>query len=558
MKKITILLIAVVACMWTGCRKPVDVSFDTQALTVAAEGGTYTAHLKSNGEWTLGSIAQWLAVTPNSGNGDATLTLVAQANTTGEARTMELIATTKDNTASMTLTQEAQAEVPGEDDMYDIHLDPSLIECDQDGNGYWVMVQTQTAWTISEAPEWTVFSEMEGEGNDSLKLSIDPLIEGDMRECDVVFSNENASAQLHIIQTRVVEPEHFITITPEEFQAECTGGTTTIVLSCDEAWSVVSDFDWVSFDQTEGNGDDEVLVTVAENPTYELRRAEIKFISASNLSAILLINQDAAPNPHFLEVDPLHLDYESEGGDMDVAISCDTEWHIEYEADWLTVSAESGTGEGVVTFTAATNAINEPRQTSVRVISEALQRTMQVYQAPGEEHYWAAVTPDSLFVGIYGGINTFSINSNCTWTLTVPAWITILETEGEGDATIEMMVSNNPSIPRVGNILVRHGLEVLAIVAVVQDGTLNILSTDVEEINFPEEGGIQFFHIYANQDWMIVSNEFWLGFTPTEGSGDTEIMVKAGGLEGSEPREAVVVIKGSTGSSTTLIVHQSR
>ena len=175
MKKITILLIAVVACMWTGCRKPVDVSFDTQALTVAAEGGTYTAHLKSNGEWTLGSIAQWLAVTPNSGNGDATLTLVAQANTTGEARTMELIATTKDNTASMTLTQEAQAEVPGEDDMYDIHLDPSLIECDQDGNGYWVMVQTQTAWTISEAPEWTVFSEMEGEGNDSCSATRMPV-----------------------------------------------------------------------------------------------------------------------------------------------------------------------------------------------------------------------------------------------------------------------------------------------------------------------------------------------------------------------------------------------
>ncbi len=75
MKKLHLFLfVAALSCFVMGCRKPVEVSFGVESLNVTAEGGTYTAELKSNGDWTIGSTAEWLTVSPTSGNGNATLT----------------------------------------------------------------------------------------------------------------------------------------------------------------------------------------------------------------------------------------------------------------------------------------------------------------------------------------------------------------------------------------------------------------------------------------------------------------------------------------------------
>lgn len=497
MKKLPVLLfVASIICALAGCRKPVEVSISMQSTTIAAEGGTYTADLKSNGEWAVSSTAEWLTVSPASGNGNTTLTLLAQANPTDQVRSVEIQASTKDNTALLTLTQEAgsHGEDPGDNPGDNPGNDPGDNPGDDPGDN-------------------------PGGGD---------------------------------------EPVHYLTIQPEEFFVVYEGGSMTITLGCDETWSVINDFDWVSFDKTTGEGDDEVIVTVAENATYEPRRGEVKFISASDLSVILTIAQDPAPNPHFLDVTPLLLEFGNEGGDLNVTINCDADWQIVFDEDWLTVSTENGTGMGEVTFTAEPNAIDVERSTNVRVISGALSFTINVMQAAGEVNYYANVTPDSLFVGQYGGVRTIDIVSNCTWTILVPSWITMLETSGEGDATLDMMVGNNMSSPRTGTITILHGLEVLATVTVVQEGVVSILETDVDEINVTAEGGIFYFNITANQDWQIINPEIWLDFIPFAGSGDMEVMVKVGPLDEGDSREVTAVIKGDLGVSTTITIRQSR
>ena len=87
MKKLKcFLFVAAVALSLVGCQKAVEVSFDGATQEIDAQGGSIEVALKSNGEWTLVSTAEWLTVNPVSGNGDATLTLTAVANTFGESR----------------------------------------------------------------------------------------------------------------------------------------------------------------------------------------------------------------------------------------------------------------------------------------------------------------------------------------------------------------------------------------------------------------------------------------------------------------------------------------
>lgn len=554
MKKLHFFLfVATMACFVIACHKPVEVSFAPQSLTAEAAGGTYSVELKSNGNWTLELASEWLTVSPVSGNGDATLTVSVTPNTTYQTRSVEINATTKDNVAVLKVNQEAET-IP----VSSIILDPSAIECDQEGGIFEVVVKTQMTWSVSELPEWVACSVMEGVGMDTLQVSIRPLREGDHREAVVVLGNEESNAQLQINQTRVEEPEHHLSVSPTELEIVCSGESKRVTVVCDEFWSANYDYDWISLNQKEGEGDAEIELTVSANPLYEPRQCEIGFASVSGKTATLVVNQEATPDPHYLEVTPHNLVFVKEGGDLEVVVGCDTDWHVEFEAEWLSVSTEYGTGEGTLIFTAEPNIFDEARNTNVRVISGSLISTITVNQVPGDAHYSAVVTPDSLFVVRVGGVKSIAITSNCSWTITVPAWIAMPVTSGEGDATIEMMVSNNLYEPRTGIISIMHGTEVLATVVVVQDGIVGVLQTDVSEINMPAEGGIVYFHVIANQEWIIDNDTYWLSFDPEQGNGNQEVMLKAGPLEDSDMREARIVIKGSLHDMVTITVRQSR
>ena len=286
MKKLHFFLfVTAIACLLVGCRKPVEVSFSVQSLSVAAEGGDYTVKLKSNGDWSIGSTADWLAVSPTSGNGDAILKFAARPNPTEQSRSVELRATTKDNSASLTISQEGTptGEDPGGED-----------------------------------------------------------------------------------------PEHFLTVTPNELQFVCTGENKVITIECDEAWSITEVTDWIGFDKTEGDGNDEVVVTVGENPLHEMRSAEIEIRSASGNSAVVNVSQEASPLQHFLNVTPTGLSFGKEGESKDVTIECDAEWQVIFDADWLTASAEEGSGNGTVTFTALPNVFMETREAIVTINSRPL------------------------------------------------------------------------------------------------------------------------------------------------------------------------------------------
>lgn len=553
MKKLHLFLfVAALSCFVMGCRKPVNVSFGVESLNVAAVGGTYTTELKSNGDWTINSTAEWLTVSPTSGNGDATLTFVVQPNLTGEVRNQEITAATKDNTASLTISQEASGDpVP---EPY-ITLAPNSMLGDWEGGSFQVIVQANIAWTVTNLPEWMACSAMEG--RDTLRMTMRPFLEMGNREAYITFGDNNTSAQFHVRQTGM-SGEHVLTVTPDVFQVPYPGDVITMTVACDEAWVAIPEEDWISLDMTEGEGSSEVVMTVAENPLYVSRQAAIKFISDSHNTVVVEIYQEAAPDPHFLEVTPIALSFGHEGGSQEIAIACDVEWAIDLSDDWLSLSTTEGTGNGSVTITAAPNVFNESRQAALSVVSGNLTCRVMVMQEPGEEVLMADVSPDTLYAPQPGGVRMFEITSNTNWVLSAPSWITMLETSGSGDATIEMMVGVNSAYSsRIGYITVmRNGVE-LARVVVVQEGITPILTVDVEEIVFTREGGTEYFNLTSNMSWTIENSEEWLVCSPMQGSGNAEMVVKAVPMNGEESREAVLVIRGSHGQIVYIIVRQN-
>lgn len=557
MRKLHFLLfVGALSCFVMGCRKPVEVSFDDNSKTIAAEGGTCTVELKSNGDWTIGSTAEWLRVSPTSGNGDATITIEVQPNLTEQVRIQEITATTKDNMASVTISQEAGGDPAPEP--Y-INLSPNSMLGDWEGGSFQVVIRANIAWTVTALPEWVNCSVMEGEGDDTLWMTMQPYLELGNREAYITFGDENTSAQFHVRQTGSSSVQHFLTVTPNELQVACSGESFTLTVTSDEAWVAIAEMNWTVLDITEGEGNATIMLTVEENPLYVERQGSIKFLSESN-AAVVDINQEASPNPHYLEVSPLEIVFGSEGGGRNVIIECDEEWEVDGLEEWLTASMIQGTGNGTVTLTAALNVYNETRMAVVTIVSRNITRSVNVMQEPGEETYWAAVSPDSLFVGRAGGVRSFSITSNATWTISVPSWVTLppQSDSGTGDATIEMMVGSNSAYSnRVGYILVMRNSEELARVVVVQEGVTPVLSADVEEIVFTREGGAQYFNLTSNISWMINNSVDWLVCDPMEGAGNAEVLVKASPMVETESRETVLVVRGLMGQTTNVVVRQT-
>ena len=543
------LIVAVVALIVMGCQKTVEVSFENTTQEIDAQGGSIELALKSNGDWTIEPTVEWLTINPMSGKGDATLTLTAEANTMGESRTAEVKATTKDNTATLILTQGAPEEY--------VNVTPKEISCGSEGGEFVVELSTNVDWTVS-APEWIVCTPNEGSGDASITLRVNP-VDGDFsgdREAEVLFGDLNISDKIHVVQT--VDPVLGIEITPNNLNYVCTGETKTVSVTTEDSWTASANEDWVTLSQTEGQGDAEISVTVDENPIYIDRAATVRFSTASGVHAILTIIQEATPDPHFLEVSPLVFEFGNEGGERTLTIGCDTDWGIDLDCPWLSISQLTGTGNATVVLTADQNELNEPRSYVFHIKSGDLNYELTVRQAAGDVPLVAAFDSDTLFVAYTGGMQHVQLTSNTTWLLQVSEWISLITvSSGDGDASFDILVDNNLAPDdRVGFVKAVHAGQVLATLVVVQEGRPDILETDYTEVDVRPEGGDYVIQVTANQKWTVATNEEWMRCNPQSGFGNGSFTITVDALPSPRPRTGYIKVSGSTGAQVTITVNQ--
>lgn len=550
MKKLTFLIVAALVFAFMGCRKPVEVSFDKATLEIAAQGGSAEVSLKSNGEWAIAMTEGWVMVSSMSGNGDATLILTVAPNTTGESRSTEITASTKDNTAVLKLTQ----DVP----QHYVEVSPASIICGAVGGEYTVEVSSDIEWEVV-TPQWVNSSMMNGSNDATLTLTISP-IEGDMSESrigEVVIGKHDLASATVIIEQKV-SPVLGIEVVPGNLDYACTGETKTIAVTTEDNWTATVGEEWITLNQNEGQGNAEISVTVGENPLYEDRQSNIIFATAGGAQVELIIRQEASPDPHFLEVSPLVFQFGKEGGEREIHVSCDDEWTFDLNCDWLSVSQQSGTGNAVVVLTAAPNTINELKMQDFIIKSGVLSEQLTASQAPGDNPIIASFEPDTLFVAFSGGVQTVHLASNATWQLQASSWITLVTSSGEGDATFDIIVDNN-SEPneRIGFVRAIRNGQVLSTMVVVQEGKVDILETDITELYVRPEGGSYEIHVSANQAWSVNVDVAWIHCDPLSGFGNKTLTVTVDPLPSLRPRTGHVKISGEAGNSVNILVEQN-
>ena len=250
---------------------------------------------------------------------------------------------------------------------------------------------------------------------------------------------------------------------------------------------------------------------------------------------------------------------DKDGGSADITISCDVDWTVELEENWVSLSATTGTGDGIITVTAEPNTISEMRRANVTVVSGSLSRRVIVTQEAGEDPVSISISPDSLFVSASGGLQHLSITANSDWRLVSSdeEWISFLTSSGTGDAELDIIVDlNESSEGRMGTVSIYHNLMMMGSVVVVQEGRPNIFETDVTELEVRPEGGEYTIQLTANQSWTTNSDSEWMTCTPESGNGNCALIVHVEAMESPRPRTGSIKIVGSTGARIYVTVNQ--
>lgn len=554
MNKLKIFMfVAVLALAATGCRKTIEVSFVDDTFEIGAQGGVLEAQVVSNGSWNVCGYPNWITVSPESGTGNATLTLTVLPNEESEIRVGTVDVASKDISALITVTQDFE---PVDDDVY-LTISPDSYECGEAGGEFNVTVLSNDSWSVTGMPDWIICSATSGSGDTTFTVTVHALY-GEVssaREANLVIGNEQIQKTLHVVQN--LDPQISISVEPEVLEMPSEGGFGSLAVMCEGAWMASATEDWVTLDKTEGEGDSELMVTVSENPNLTPRQALVELVSSTGANALVSVRQLAAPDPHFLEVSPLDFFFGKEGGTQEITIGCDTQWKVDLVSGWLSISETIGTGNATLLLTAEPNSFNEPRVAEFVISSEGLDKQLRVTQEAGDEIMMATFVPDTISASYTGGVYHLEITSNTSWQLVASSWISLMTTSGEGDASFDILVDNNSAeFARMGFVRAIHEEQVLAQAVIAQEGKPNILETDVTEIDARPEGGEYVVHVTANQSWEVTYNVDWISCTPVSGFANGEFTISVAPMPNARPRTGRLKLTGSTGAEIILTVNQ--
>jgi hypothetical protein len=235
-------------------------------------------------------------------------------------------------------------------------------------------------------------------------------------------------------------------VDPQTLQFLYTGGTSSFKITSNVDWIIEkeTDADWITLSETSGNSDAVIEVSVTENTVITSRSASIT-VKAKDLPDITVTVQQSSSEPS-INVDKQSLQFSSDNDTLSIAITSNTFWTIEKDADWITLSKTSGSFDTIVTVSVIENTAITPRSASITVKVAGLNDiTVTVQQSAAEPSI--EVDKQSLQFSSDGGIDGFIISSNTSWVIETDAdWITLSETSGRFDTIITVSITENTDI----------------------------------------------------------------------------------------------------------------
>ncbi|MBR5035421.1 MAG: hypothetical protein IKX71_08955 [Bacteroidales bacterium] len=489
------------------------VSPESKTLTAAAD--EFELDVITVGSWEASLDSDWLTLSETEGTGDAQITVTATANDTGKERIAVITFATGAENENRVIRQivvrqaavDFYLEVPVTD--YPLSLDEQTIEIP------YVLEGSNVTVTASSSSKWmTVGTVADGVATVNVAENKTAIA----REGVISFITHGQAGDPIIRQVRVAQAPtiNVLEVLADEYAVEWVGATVRIPIQSNTPVSVRSSESWC----TATDEGQEIVITAAENTTAVPRVAVVTVTTNSEsgeiLSRTIIVRQGAAYSE--LVVTPAEKNIYATAQSFVASIITNNSWTASSDSDWLTIDKAEGTGDFMLTVTAAKNETGQVRVATVTVQTgaENSQResaTIVVTQRP--EQFYFEVPVRSFLVDKLG--DTFKVayvTSGSEQDVTASSsahWLYVTEIK---DGEVEVRVDENKTAEvRSGVVTITctpvFGDPVSIPVTFTQSPTVNILDVFVDVIDVSAKGDEVALPYYANTPVSISSSEEW-------------------------------------------------
>jgi hypothetical protein len=302
-------------------------------------------------------------------------------------------------------------------------------------------------------------------------------------------------------------------ISPTNVIFSAVGGSGGVNVTAPDgcAWSATNNDSFISIDSgNSGTGNGMVSYTVAANTSSNELTGTIT-IAGQTFSIT-----EAAPCAFLL--DSTNADFDASGGSSNVAVTANgtnCAWTAVSNSSFITITAgNSGTGNGAVSYTVATNAATIAQTGSMTIAGQ----TYIITQAAAACAFSLSFTNANLSAAGASGDITFTANgTNCAWTaVSNDSFITITNgpsgASGIGNGTVTVTIATNTTtVARTGTLTIAGQT-----FTVTEAGVACTFSIDSTAANFSAAGGSSNVVVTANGtncDWTAASNSSFITIT---------------------------------------------
>ena len=488
-----------------------SLSVSPSSFEIRESGETKSLKLATPSTWTATASDTWLKTTPESGSGDATLTLIVEANNTTATRTGTITFTSVDCTETVVVTQAGGS----------LSVYPSTLSFGDVGDTKSLKIQASNellAWTAGTDDAWLKLSPDSGNGNATLIVTAEANNSAAERKGTITITSGDTSIPVAVTQAG---GSFSVSTTTLSFIDAGETKPLSITTSTSLPWTATTSMSWLTISPESGNGASTISVTAEPNNSTAERTGKL-FVISGDKSIPVVVTQSGGS----ISVSSSILSFVNAGETKFLNLQASNSmlaWNAITNDSWIKVSPESGSGSATLSITAEFNNSTKERSGKLTIVSGDVAVPITITQEGGS----VSVSPSSLDFIDRGETKSVKITTPFTWTATSSGfWLKLSSTSGNGDATLTVTAeANNSTENRNGTLTIVSSDKTISVSVYQEGGTISVSPTSIPMVS--ENGGSFPIEITTSTPfaWTATVSTSWLALSSTSGNGSSTISV---------------------------------
>ena len=240
---------------------------ETDSIGLPYTASQALVHVNANNDvwavWVENDMKSWCIVIKNN---DAVI-ISCTENTSVKPRSGYMMISTDDGSRQVKITQSAiEMGVKVEDN------DSATMYFSDKAGMASIQVNTfpNVPWTVSSSADWITISPIQSTGSGIINVSVTDNTDGPVRTAKIYVKAYDFIQELTVIQNG-----KYLNVTSPSLSFKSKGGEIMLSFKTNDSWQARTDASWLVLSQREGDGDCNVLLTVADNNSGFSRNGKI-------------------------------------------------------------------------------------------------------------------------------------------------------------------------------------------------------------------------------------------------------------------------------------------